>query len=208
MPGGEHMKLANKIDIKSKLTVLHDVTHETGEFIAVMQTAFIYNSLKPLQENRSKAVEYGKEMDRISAIIKEAALDDEGVKPYVPVPEHLSAVWKNLDRLCDLIDKKISEKVLFSDKALNETIYLFQRLVEILRPTADIILARNTFLSRYIQESQANIEKMAVEYATLHENRLITGECLPVASSIYVSMLEAIKSIAWHTKEIAVILGK
>ena len=202
------MKLASKIDIKSKLTVLHDITHETCEFIAVMQTAFIYNTSKPLQENRSKVVEYGKKMDSVSAVIKEAALDDEAVKPYVTVPEHLSEVWKNLDKLCDLIDKKIREKVLFSDKAVNETIYLFQRLVEILRPTADIILARNTFLSKYIQESQANIAKMAVEYATLHENRLITGECLPVASSIYVSMLESIKSIAWHTKEIAVILGK
>jgi len=202
------MKQATKIDIKSKLTVLHDTTHETCEFIAIMQTAFIYNSLKPLQENRPKAEGYWKEMDSLSTVIKEASLDDEAVKPYVPVPGHLSIIWKNLNKLCDLIDKKINEKVLFSDKAVNETIYLFQRLVEILRPTADIILARNTFLSKYIQESQANIEKMGDEYATLHENRLITGECLPVASSIYVNMLEAIKSIAWHTKEIAVILGK
>jgi hypothetical protein len=30
---------------------------------------------------------------------------------------------------------------------------------------------------------------------------------MPVASSLYVSMLEAIKSIAWHAKEIAVKLS-
>jgi len=36
----------------------------------------------------------------------------------------------------------------------------------------------------------------------LHEERLIRGECLPIASSLFIGMLEAIKSIAWHTKEI------
>jgi Na+/phosphate symporter len=202
------MKLATKINIKSKLAFLHDITHETAELIAAMQTAITYNTSKPLQEYRTKAEAVQKETGPLSAIIKEAASDEEGIRPYVVVPEHLGNIWKNLDKLSGLIDKKIREKVLFSDKAVNESIYLLQRLVEILRPTADIILARNTFLSKYVLESQANIERMADEYATLHENRLITGECLPVASSIYVGMLGAIKSIAWHTKEIAVILGK
>ncbi|MBI4682626.1 MAG: hypothetical protein HY757_05945 [Nitrospirae bacterium] len=202
------MKLAAKIDIKNKITVLHDITHKTDEFVAAMQTAFIYNSTKPMKENKSIAEGFMKDTGRLSVIFKEAATDDEGLKPYSTVPEHILMIWKKLDKLSDLMDKKIRENILFSDKAVNETVYLLQRLVEMLRPTADIILARNTFLSKYIQESQANIEKMADEYATLHENRLIAGECLHVASSIYVSMLEAIKGIAWHTKEIAVILGK
>ncbi len=202
------MKLASKTDIKNKLTELYEITNDTVEFISALQTAFIYNTSIPLEEYRTKAEAIRKETGPLSAVIKEAASDAEGMKPYIAVPEHLANVWKNLDKLCGLIDKKIRENVLFSDKAVNETIYLLQRLVEVLRPTADIILARNTFLSKYIQESQASIESMADEYATLHENRLITGECLPVSSSIYVGMLEAIKSIAWHTKEIAVVLGK
>ena len=46
--------------------------------------------------------------------------------------------------------------------------------------------------------SQSDVEKMAAKFATLHETRLVRGECMPVASSLYISMLEAIKSIAWH----------
>jgi len=202
------MKTASKIDIKNKLANLYELTNDAGEFISTLQTAFIYNTSKPLQEYSSKAEAVEKEIGPLLAIIKEAALDDEGMKSYVTVPEHLAKAWKNLGILYDLIDKKIRDKVLFSDKAVNETIYLLQRLVEILKPTGDMILARNSFLGKYIQESQANIENMANDYATLHENRLITGECLPVASSIYVDMLGAIKSIAWHTKEISVTLGK
>ncbi len=202
------MKSATKINIKSRLTELYELTNNTGEFISALQTAFMYHTSTPLQEYKSKLEAVEKETSALSAMMKEAVSDDQGMKPYVEVPEHLASVWKSLGTLFDLIDKKIREKVLFSDKAGNETIYLLQRLVEMLRPTGDMILARNTFLSKYIQESQANIENLADEYATLHENRLITGECLPVASSIYVNMLGAIKSIAWHTKEIAVALGK
>lgn len=202
------MKSAAKIDTKKRLTELYEIMNDTGDFISSMQTAFIYNTSKPLQEYRTKAEEVREKTGPLSAIIKEAASDAEEMGPYIEVPEHLANVWKNLDSLCELIDKKIREKVLFSDRAVNESVYLLQRLVEILRPAADMILARNTFLGRYVLESQSDIEKMANEYATLHENRLITGECLPVASSIYVGMLSAIKSVAWHAKEIAAALGK
>lgn len=202
------MKLAERIETKSRLTELYEMTHETGEFISALQTAFIYNTSKPLQEYRSEAEEVLEKTALLSAMFSEAASDDKSLKPYAQVPKHIGSVWKNLDRLCELIDTKIRDKVLFSDRAVNETVYLLQRLVEILRPAADMILARNTFLSRYVEESQSDIEKMADEYATLHENRLITGECLPVASSIYVGMLSAIKGVAWHTKEIATALSK
>jgi Na+/phosphate symporter len=151
---------------------------------------------------------YGNECVNIEKTLKEAAAENGSARPYVSVPGHLINVLKNLQKISGLVDKKNKENVLFSDKAINESIYLLQRLVEMMRPTADMILARNTFLGQYVQESQANIEKMANEYATLHENRLVTGECIPAASSIYVSMLDAIKSIAWHTKEIAVTLSK
>jgi hypothetical protein len=59
-------------------------------------------------------------------------------------------------------------------------------------------------MSMYVEESQAGVGKMAIEYATLHEERLIKGVCLPIASSLYLTMLNAIKSIAWNAKEIAI----
>jgi hypothetical protein len=59
----------------------------------------------------------------------------------------------------------------------------------------------------YVRESQADVERMATEYATMHEERLIAGVCVPRSASIYVKMLEAIKNTAWHSKEIAVKLA-
>jgi Na+/phosphate symporter len=201
------MQVEMKIDTKEKLKALYEMATDTEDFILSMQTAFIYNTSKPLKGCKKKAEEYKKEVAHLSKFISSIAADDPDLKPYVSVPSNLLRVLENLEKLSKLIDEKIKKNILFSDKALNETIYLLQRLVEIMRPTADMILARNTFLSQYIQTSQSGLEKDATEYATLHENRLVTGECMPATSSIYVSMLEAIKSIAWHTKEIAVTLS-
>jgi hypothetical protein len=197
-----------KLETKNVLTSLYEIASGTEDFISLLQTAFIYNSSEPIQDCKAKAEEFVKETGHLVKVVKEAAVDDKSLEAYSPVPEHLSKIWKNLDKLSGLIGKKIEEKALFSDKAVNESIYLLQSLVEILGPTADIILARNIFLGKYIQESHATIEKMATEYATLHEDRLVRGVCLNSSSTIYMGMLDAIKSIAWNTKGIALALSK
>lgn len=198
------MALAVKTDIKKDLTALHEMVHDTADFISSMQTAFIYNKPAPLLEPGTKIKAYMKEIKHIEKAFQQAAADNESARPYVSVPGHFMNILKSLQNISDLIDKKITEKVLFADKEVDESIYLFQRLVEILKPAADMILARNNFLGKYIKESQVSIERMSHDYSTLHENRLI----IPAASSIYVRMLESIRSIAWNTKEIALKLGK
>ncbi len=201
------MKVETIIDTKKKIISLYDVANNTGDFISLIQTAFIYNTSKPLQGCKAQAENSRKETDQLSTIITAYAMDDTDLKSYIPVPAHIIRVWKSLEKLSELTAKKIEGNILFSDKAADETIFLLQRLIEILRPTADMILARNTFLSKYIVYSQAGVEKMANEYATLHEDRLITGECMPESASIFVKMLEAIKDTAWNAKEIAVKLS-
>ena len=203
------MKVETKLYTKEKIISLYEVVNNTGDFISLIQTAFIYNTSKPLQGCKAQAENSRKETDQLSTIITAYAVDDPALKPYVSVPAHIISVWKSLEKLSELTAKKNEGNILFSDKATDETLYLLQRLIEILRPTADIILARNTFLSKYIVQSQADVEKMAKECATLHEDRLIAGECMPEASSIFVKMLEAIKDIAWNAKELAVkLVGK
>jgi Na+/phosphate symporter len=106
-------------------------------------------------------------------------------------------------KLSELIYEKIQKRILFSDKAIEEITFLLQRLIDLLRPASDIILARNEILGNYVLESQADIARRTLEYTTLHEERLISGVCSPIASPLFISMLENIKSIAWHAKEIA-----
>ena len=191
-------------DISNELITLHDMTNNAAECLSLLENSFIYHKLKLLQECNKTAGIIKREVTQLTKEIVENVNFNPELKPYVSIPGHLLKIVENIEKLHELIDKKNSESILFSDKAVSESLFLLQRLMEMLTPISDIILARNTILSMYVRESQVDVEKMATEYATMHEERLIVGVCVPRSASIYVNMLEAIKNIAWHSKEIAV----
>ncbi len=191
-------------EIKNILNRLHDFTIDAEDCIFQLQTAFIYSRSEPLSELKAKINRIKSEEITMTKQLTEIAGNNLDTQKYVAVPGHLSTMAANIEKVSELIDDKNKDRILFSDKAVNEFMFLLQRLSEIVRPVADILLARNVFLSQYVQESQAGFEKTAHEYATFHEDRLIRGQCLPIASSMYIGMLDAVKSVAWHAKEITV----
>lgn len=194
-------------NMKQTLMTLHEMASNAENCLLSLQTAFIYNTATPLKGCTIMADEIKEEERRLTKVIREIAKENSGAKPYVSIPGHLAVIGEKIGQLSEVIDQKIREEILFSDRAVTETIFLLQRLNEILWTTASLILARNTYLGMYVQESLTNLGKQADEYATLHEDRLIEGICLPKASSLYISMIDAMKSIIWHTKKIALNLG-
>lgn len=192
-----------KENVKELMKTMHDMAGEFEECLSLLQAAFIYNSLKPLHECNEIIESVKKNNPGLTDNITDAARDNPDLKPYVPVPAHLFRIAEDIEKLSWIIEKKIKGRILFSEKAVTEVTFLLQRLADILKPASDIILAKNYFLSRYIMESEKGVINRASEYATLHEERLIEGLCLQVASSLYINMLDSIKNIAWNAKEIA-----
>lgn len=192
-----------KEDIKKILLSMHEMANTAESCLSYLQTAFIYNSSKPLKDCHSNVETIKNAEVQLTKALTDLAKENPDLKAYVLVPVHLRRIGECIEKLAELIDKKIKNDILFSDKAMTEVTFLLQRLIDIMRPTADIILAKNLILKRYIEESESGVVKRANEYATFHEERLIEGLCLPIASSLYINMLDAIKDIAWHAKEIA-----
>jgi Na+/phosphate symporter len=189
-------------EMRELLTKMHDFGNDAEDCISLLQTAFIYVKSLPLTECRSKTAVIKNEEVMLTEKLTAIAKDHPEENKYVSIPGHLARIATNLEKLSEIIEKKNVDKILYSDRAVNELMFLLQRLAEIIRPASDMILARNKFLCRYVEESEAGIVKMADEYATFHEERLIRGECLPIASSQFIGMLDAIKNTAWHVKGI------
>ena len=195
------------MNVKNALMTLYQMGNDAEDCMLSLQTSLLYNTSTFLNDCRAK-VEYIKKTEpQLSQIITKLAMDNLNLKPYLSGPVYILRIAENIERIVELIDKKVREEILFSERAMDEITFLFQRLIEILNTTAEIILARNTILSKYVEESVRGVIRRAIEYATLHEERLIEGSCLPVASAIYIYMLDIIKSIAWHAKEIALKLA-
>jgi Na+/phosphate symporter len=192
-----------RTEIKDIIKTLHEMGNDAEDCVCLLQTSFIYHSLQTLHDCKNKSQIFKEREPRLTREIAEMARDNADLKPYVSVPVHLLRIGESVEKLAGCIEIMVREQVLFSDRAIEEINYLFQRLADILRPTADIILARNAILAQYVGESETGVVKRALEYATQHEERLIEGLCLPYASSLYIRMLDEIKNIAWHAKEIA-----
>lgn len=193
-----------KDETKDLMVTMYDITTSAETCMSHLQTALIYNSTKTLKDCFTKVKEVKELEPKLTKRLTELAKNNQDLNAYIPVPMHILKIYENIEKLSLETEKKIKDNILFSDKAMTEITFLLQRLIDILRPTAEIILAKNVIVRRYVEESRVGIVRRAIEYATLHEERLIEGLCLQVASSIYLNMLDAIKSIAWHSKEITV----
>jgi Na+/phosphate symporter len=188
---------------KELIIKLYDMNQSAMECIYLLQNAFVFESSKSLDECETRAKEiHGTEKLLTEQLIENAKADPD-LKVYVTVPGHTERIGDSIEDIIGCVRTKIRDGVLFSNKAVSETTFLMERLQDVLRNTSDIILSRNVILREYVKESAIEINRSANEFATMHEDRLIEGLCMPKASPLFLHMLDAIKGIAWHSREIA-----
>ncbi len=188
---------------KELVSRLNDMNRMLEDCMYLLQNAFIYNSSKSLDACEAKAKEiHENEKIFTQEVIAEVTADPQ-LRVYVSVPGHIERMGDYVEDIIGCFRTKIRDGVLFTDKAVSEITFLTERVREVLKNTSDIILARNRIIRDYIKESSAEISRTANEFSTMHEERLIEGLCTPKASPLFLDIMDALKGIAWHAKEIA-----
>lgn len=120
----------------------------------------------------------------------------------------LEIVGQNLGGLVQPLEKKIKDGVLFSDKAVTQTNYLFDQHAGMIRSILDIVKTDNDFLKKYLLEEARKLVQACADFATEHEDRLIEGVCLPQAAPIFLAILDRFRTIGEHEMELASLLAK
>ena len=115
----------------------------------------------------------------------------------------LEVIGQNLGGLTSPIGKKIKDGVLFSDKAVTQTNYLFDQHAGMIRSILDIVKTDNAFLKKYVLEESRKLVQACADFATEHEERLIEGLCLPQAAPIFLAILDRFRTIGEHEMEVA-----
>jgi len=188
---------------KELVSRLHDMNRNLEDCMYLLQNAFIYNSSKSLDECEVKAKEiHENEKIFTEEVIAEVKADPD-LRVYVSVPGHIERMGDYIEDIIGCIRTKIKEGILFTDKAVSEVTFLMERLREVLKNTSDIILARNIIIRDYVREYATEISRSANEFSTMHEERLVKGLCMPKASPLFLDIMDTLKGIAWHAKEIA-----
>ncbi len=180
---------------------LSDVMEQTLEMVNFIYDGFIKHKKSLLNE----AEKLGKtihqfEKDFTSEIVKEG--NKESVRLLISIAGHIERIGDCLENVIKTVHTKIAEGTLFSDKAVSELNYLFNSVKDILRDMKDIIITLNPVLMEHTLALGNKVNQMADEFATLHEERLVMGICHPKHSSMYLDMLDNLRMVIWHVKEV------
>lgn len=133
----------------------------------------------------------------------------EGNKAIVFVPMHLERVGDNIEFLIRAIGTMINEGVPFTERAVSEINTLFEKAIEILECVRDTVPTNNKVLMRHIVDDGKKFEDQVDEFALLHQQRMVEAVCIPKASSMYLAMLDYLKGIESHSRQIGLkLLGQ
>lgn len=185
-------------DIKKDLYLL---IHKAEQMLELTEDSFMKNKVGSLDQAESLAREIREREDALTEKLAKLAPTDNTARAIISVPVHIEKIAVSIERVVSNVRIKIKEGLLFSDKAIQETGRMLVKGKEVLKKAGEaIVTASPDSLETVRIECDAMI-RLANDFATTHEDRLVAGECSPKASSNYLCMLYAFEDMASHAKD-------
>jgi|SRR3972149_3321155 len=132
---------------------------------------------------------------------KEPYVNKELIKSLLSIVSSTEMAVTGLDSTLQHVRTKISEGILFSDKAVNEIRHLFKETLDILKTAGDTLVTRNEVLMKHVVDKCKNLDEIVGGYEEEHEDRLIKGLCQAQASPVYLNIMDSVMTVVWHTKQ-------
>lgn len=185
-------------DLKKEIYL---VMHKAQEMIELAEDGFNKNKLASLDQAEEIAREIQTKEDALTASLAKIASSNSEARALLTVPSHIEKIATSIKRIMDNSRVRIKEGMLFSDKAIHETGRLFTAAKETIKKAGEaVVTGGKSTIDSVLAESET-MEHMSKEFATAHEDRLVTGECSPKSSSTYLCILYAFEDMGAHLNE-------
>jgi Na+/phosphate symporter len=189
-------------ELTDKICSLFD---ETQPILATIYKGFLGQKVNVLRESRAKFREILKDrLPFVEKLVGDKEKDEAEMK-YVNLVPHLQRVALAIDNLIDKMEMRVESSVLFSQKALDEIRQLMVAVGTEFTDVRDLCKTGNPTLRNQVKQDMENVRKLVEGFEIIHQNRLITGVCMPQASYLYIDMTDSLKRIA---KELALFADK
>jgi len=193
-------------DVKKDIYLM---IHKADAMLQFTEDALTNSRLSALDEAREIAREMKVKKDLLSEKLAKAASVDKDALAILTVPVLIEKVGASIERVMDNLRVKIQEGILFSDKAILESGRMIAKSREVLKKAGEALVTGSAAAAETVRKESDAMIKMAADFATAHEERLVAGECSPKSSSTYLSMLYAFGDLAARTRDVlAKITGK
>ena len=188
--------------VKEVKKELYLMLTKSREMLELAEDAFAKNKISALDQADELSREIHSKEDALTERLAKLASAHPEARSIVSVPAHVEKIATIIKRVVDNIRTRIKDGMLFSDKAIHETESMFTKTKDVLKRTGEVVITSGKKgVDEIIAESDA-IERMASEFTTAHENRIITGEASPKSSTVYLCILYAFEDMAGHIKDI------
>jgi len=185
-------------DIKKEIYL---IMHKAQEMLELTEDGFTKNKVSALDQADDLAKEINTKENLLTGTLAKMASSNNEARSLLTVPSHIEKIATSIKRITGSSRDRIKEGMLFSDKAILETGKLFKKTKDALKKAGEaVVTGAQTTVENAIAESDM-IEHMANDFATAHEDRLVTGECSPKSSSTYLCILYAFEDMGGHIKD-------
>ena len=185
-------------DLKKEIYLL---MHKAQEMLELTENGFMRNKLDSLEQADELAKEIHTKEDILTATLAKMAGTNSEARALLTVPSHIEKTATSIKRIAENSRARIKEGMLFSDKAILETGKLFTLAKNVLKKAGEAaVTSAQASMESALSDSDA-VERMANDFATSHEERLVTGECSPKSSSTYLCILYAFEDMGAHIKD-------
>ncbi len=185
-------------DVKKEIYL---IMHKALEMVELTEDGFTKNKLSALDQADEWSREIHTKEDTLTAMLAKMASSNPEARTLLTVPSHIEKIATSIKRITENSRSRIKEGMLFSDRAILETGKLFTKAKEVLKKAGEsAVTGSKATIETTLQEIDA-IERMSNEFATAHEERLVTGECSPKSSTTYLCILYAFEDMGAHIKD-------
>ena len=192
-------------DIKSILERISGMCFKAESILNLCMDGFMKHKVDLIDEAMKVSPVIRTEGNELRKLLsdkaKEPSVNKELIKSLMSIVGSVEMAVTGLDAVLRHVRAKISEGVLFSDKAVGEIRHLFKETLDILKTANDTLVTKNEVLMKYVVDKYKNLDEIVEGYAEGHEERLIKGLCQPQASPVYLNIMDSIMTVVWHTKQ-------
>ena len=180
--------------------LLYPMFQDALEMLTLTHAAFIHQDPSGLDS----AAVLGRSIHKRETELTEGLLGGPAeTAPLRFIPSHVERIGDALEGVIRSLREMEAEATPFTDGGIQEVRNLFDRAHGLLECARDLTRTGNQVLARHVELESMRFQEVASSYAEAHEARLIEGVCQPQASSAYLAILDSLREVTRHCRQIA-----
>ncbi|MCF6157451.1 MAG: hypothetical protein E3K32_02530 [wastewater metagenome] len=192
-------------DIKAIIERISKMCFDTEAILNFCMEGFMKHKMESIDEAKKLSQAIHEEENELMNVLSDKGVqsdaDKDMIKSLMAVIGNVEMAITGIDDVLRHVQVKVNEGILFSDKGVSEIGHLFRETIDVLTVAGDTILTKNEILKNHILDKCANINRTVDIYSEEHEERLIKGLCQPQSSTLYLSIVNSLTKVIWHTKQ-------